>query len=343
MDRTDELKRAQEAIDQKRKELNLDSKPKTTMTPLRAMSMPAQAEPFNAQARLAEIRERNRLAEIERERKREERERELAARREELGVSCLYCCDTGDCDNADETVKRYWGWCDCEIGKAKKAEEDGRKRRAREQEFRTTLEPSLQIPKRFQGLTVETHPTQNATAIAQLRTWITEHDGQRGLFLSGPFGTGKTALILATLKSLVLQAAERADWEKFPSDYGTFTTATNLLESLRPQDAADRTLASNGQMLRRYRTVPYLALDDLGSERLTPWGADRLFEVVNHRHNELLPMLVTSNLNLKQLAERMNQQVGDGESGDRIVNRLLESCDVITLASGRNLRLRGAA
>lgn len=178
--------------------------------------------------------------------------------------------------------------------------------------------------------------------LLQLRTWIAEHDGQRGLFLTGPFGTGKTALMLSALGALVIRHAEQDGWHKPPTAYGIFTTATNLLESLRPQDVADRTVTSNAQMLRLYRTLPLVAIDDLGSERLTQWGADRLFEVVNHRHNELLPLLVTSNLNLRQLAERMNQQVGDGESGDRIVNRLLESCDVITLASGRNLRLRGA-
>lgn len=328
MNRTDELKRAQRLVEQRRREVMSGSEPKPITTLAHAMSP--------LQVRIQESRSRRQQEAAERERQRD-------SRRVELGVACLDCCDTGDRRHADPLGDRGYGdFCACVIGQQKIAEYNAQRRRRLEAGFRARLDDGLAIPRRFRGLSIDSHPEQSTPALLQLRTWITEHDGQRGLFLTGPFGTGKTALMLSTLGALVIRRAEQDGWHKPPTAYGIFTTATNLLESLRPQDVADRTVTSNAQMLRLYRTLPLVAIDDLGSERLTQWGADRLFEVINHRHNELLPMLVTSNLNLRQLAERMNQQVGDAESGDRIVNRLLESCDVITLASGRNLRLRGA-
>ena len=38
---------------------------------------------------------------------------------------------------------------------------------------------------------------------------------------------------------------------------------------------------------------PLLVLDDLGVHSATPWAQEKLFQVVNHRHNNNLPTVVT--------------------------------------------------
>ncbi|MCS7294486.1 MAG: ATP-binding protein, partial [Dehalococcoidia bacterium] len=104
---------------------------------------------------------------------------------------------------------------------------------------------------------------------------------------------------------------------------GRFVTLTGLLEALRP--TAD---GSRPETLAEYQQLPWLVLDDLGAERLTAWGADRLYELLNDRVNEERPLVVTSNLDLNALATRWDAQLGD-ESGQRLVNRLLEGTVVL--------------
>ena len=61
-------------------------------------------------------------------------------------------------------------------------------------------------------------------------------------------------------------------------------------------------------------------LDDLGSQRTTDWVLDRLYLIINHRYEQLLPLVVTSNLP----PEELKQQVRE-----RIVSRLCEMCHLI--------------
>jgi DNA replication protein DnaC len=59
--------------------------------------------------------------------------------------------------------------------------------------------------------------------------------------------------------------------------------------------------------------LPLLALDDLGSENPTHWARDRLYTLINGRYLGQRPTIVTTNLSLEALAERL---------GDRTVSRL---------------------
>ncbi|MDQ3539712.1 MAG: ATP-binding protein [Chloroflexota bacterium] len=181
------------------------------------------------------------------------------------------------------------------------------------------------IPAKFHGLTLESFPDQSSPALTTVRSWLDGGLNAPGLFLCGLFGRGKTGLVIAALRSAVTEQGVESGGSVDARSLGCFTTTTAMLESLRPQDKGETT---NAASLRRYRSARWLALDDLGAERLTEWGADRLFEVINHRHNALLPMLVTSNLSPNELAQKINRQVGDS-SGNRIVERLVESCTVI--------------
>lgn len=277
-----------------------------------------------------------------------ERRAEYERRRRELGVDCLTCKDTGIC--GDASFERF---CDCERGQAALQAAHARWRTDRATAFRDALDAELAVPLRFRDLGFETFPDQRSAVLRAVRAWIEGHAGRSGVFLTGPFGRGKSSLLVGMLRSLVLTEAERRDFAagRFsttaqppyyqPADsarprllaaatLGGFVTGTGLLQSLRPRDEGYRRRDStNEDALRRYQQVTFLAIDDLGAERLTEWGADRLFEIVNERHNELRPMLLSSNLTPNALATRWNQQVGDGESGDRIINRIIESCDVI--------------
>lgn len=284
------------------------------------------------------------LARLELEAKREKHREELRA----AGVSCLECADTG---------RIYGQPCHhCERGTEAQAADD---EAARLERVKTTeawiasVDERVNIPPRYRRFTFDTYPNQQSRTLEAVKAWVTSQPDphQAGLFLGGGFGKGKTGLTVSAVRARVIA---RANLEQglFPTaeQEGWFVTATGMLESLRPgNDEAPILYGRTGYEYRgmtnleRYKSVKLLAIDDLGAERLTEWGVDRLFEIVNHRHNHLLPMIVTSNLEPDALADRINRQIGD-QSGDRIVERLIESCTVVRFnAQEPNLRLEGAA
>jgi DNA replication protein DnaC len=76
------------------------------------------------------------------------------------------------------------------------------------------------------------------------------------------------------------------------------------------------------------RTVPLCVLDDIGAERVTDWVRERLFVIVNARHDADLPTIFTSNLAPPAL---------DDHLGERTMWRIIEMCEVVHL-DGPNLR-----
>lgn len=264
-------------------------------------------------------------------------ERLRAARHAQLrasGVQCLACEDTG--------FRPSGAFCSCPAG-----EEVARREREREQEriaqawqdWSAALPERLGIPTRYRSFRIDR--LGDAKPIRLVRRWLEQRRSDEGLVLVGPFGCGKTAVAAAVLVALVERAAREESAGTYPPDpsrLGHFVTLTGLLEALRPHPDGhpDQTT------LRSFQRVRVLVLDDIGAERLTAWGADRLYEVLNARYNDQLPTIVTTNLDLSRIAARWNQQLGD-ESGDRLVNRLIECCAVVRWPDDApNLRLQHA-
>lgn len=259
-------------------------------------------------------------------RERQERIERLTA----MGVSCFECEDTGRI--TEPSAYRRGMVCICEMGRTVI-------QREAELEMRNALAGvahGIGVPTRFEHITFDTFPDQSSPALAAVRQWVEDASAREtqpmkpGIYLHGQFGRGKTGLIVAALRELVERAVRhgmetRSSFGMYTAyqRHARFVTSTGLLESLRPHDGSE-----NEDLIHKYQTTEYLAIDDLGAERLTEWGVDRLFEIVNHRHSELLPMIVSSNLSPGELAKRINKQIGD-QSGDRIVERLIESCTVL--------------
>ncbi|MCS7295530.1 MAG: ATP-binding protein [Dehalococcoidia bacterium] len=236
-----------------------------------------------------------------------ELEERVARRREERlarGIACLSCDDTG--------VRPSGAFCSCARGHAARAE-------AR-QRWERSLPTALGIPPRL--LRVPLEELERSPVWDAVRRWCDDRTPGRGIALVGPFGCGKSTLLAHLLLAMVRRAAER-DPLPPPETLGAFYTLPGLLDRLRPRDdEADRL------SLRRLQRIPWLAIDDIGAERLTPWAAERLFELLNERTVWERPVLVSSNLSIDELAVRWDAQLGD-ESGTRIAERLLESCAVV--------------
>jgi DNA replication protein DnaC len=175
----------------------------------------------------------------------------------------------------------------------------------------------------------------------------------RGLFLTGPVGTGKThaafsalrAAVLnqfdnaaaaavaeersrpdtdlwrgptrapATLAGKILRAAEWGTPGKF-SGVGVWRVSS-LLDALRPNSGQD-----SDKLIEIAQRVPILMLDDLGAEKVTEWTLERLTLILDERYVEMRPTLITSNVPLHKLRLHV---------GDRIESRVAEMCEKVAL------------
>ena len=71
-----------------------------------------------------------------------------------------------------------------------------------------------------------------------------------------------------------------------------FVTAADLLDYLRGGFDDDEELTFV-DLFEQVRNAPLLILDDLPTNPATPWGQDRLFQLLAHRHSSRLPTVIT--------------------------------------------------
>ena len=106
---------------------------------------------------------------------------------------------------------------------------------------------------------------------------------QGWLVLAGTYGSGKTHLAAAIANYRVEEALSEV----------MFVVTPDLLDYLR----ATFDPKSNARLDRRLdsvRRTPVLVLDDLGTESATPWAKEKLFQLLNHRYNAMLPTVITT-------------------------------------------------
>jgi DNA replication protein DnaC len=129
------------------------------------------------------------------------------------------------------------------------------------------------------------------------------------LLLLGPTGTGKTYESYGAMRELAVTGV-RGQWET--------TTAADLYAALRPRHGID-----SEAEFRRFRDAPLLLVDDLGAERKpTEFTEEVNFRLINHRYENHLPTLFTSNASGRELSERL---------GDRVTSRLREMCQRVAI------------
>lgn len=119
------------------------------------------------------------------------------------------------------------------------------------------------------------------------------------LLLSGGHGTGKTRLAAAAANQIM--------------EHGVpvlFAFVPDLLDRLRGAYSNEAAL-SHDELFEQVKNVPVLILDDLGAHRGTSWAEEKFLQVVNHRHVNHLPMLITSAAPLERLDERLQHRLSD--------------------------------
>lgn len=123
-------------------------------------------------------------------------------------------------------------------------------------------------------------------------------DPQGWLFLHGGCGVGKTHLAVA----VALAQRELSNV--------IFAVVPDLLDHLRATFDPANGIAYD-ERFTTIKGIPLLVLDDLGTENTTPWAREKLYQIFNHRYNERLPTIVTSNRDHQELDERIVSRLLD--------------------------------
>ena len=162
----------------------------------------------------------------------------------------------------------------------------------------------------FQHMTFETFKAQGRVGLGseQVRSLQNAYsqalqfarDFNGWLLLTGSFGTGKTHLAAAITHQAVQSGIE-----------SMFLTVPDLLDWLRNSfNGGD---LSFEERFDEIRNIPLLVLDDLGTENATPWVREKIFQIINHRYLNRLPTVITTNLDMQRIEERISSRLQDSE------------------------------
>jgi len=177
------------------------------------------------------------------------------------------------------------------------------------------------IQSRFMRCSLDNYrPDDNTKAHAGAAEFVARFPYTKGITLWGRPGVGKTHIACAVAKQVI---------EKGYS--AVFGSVPTLLSSIRAGfnggDAADT-------VLKRYKTVDLLILDDLGKEKVTEWVEETVYEIINARYEYEKPTIVTTNIGIDAVAERY------AWNGAAIKSRLYEMNDGF-IVKGGDFRLSG--
>jgi len=167
------------------------------------------------------------------------------------------------------------------------------------------------IPKRYRAISFEHSDVIDMerrcpTQVREIRQFVRDIDANidagRGLWLTGGYGTGKTALAMIVSKAAI-------DAGRTVAIYSCPRLLSVIRDSIERGGVLD--------FLDRLAAVDLLHVDDLGAEHRTEWVIEQLYTIVNARYEDERSTIVTSNLERDDLAEQL---------GERIVSRLEGMC-----------------
>lgn len=181
---------------------------------------------------------------------------------------------------------------------------------------------SYGVPKKYMESTFE-----NFVGNLGLIKALKEYSGG-GLVLSGNTGTGKTHLAVSLMRNLetmewIQYCQENINLLKAGVEASTrhksnkvFITAPELLLEIRKSFQNDSEY-SESDILDRYSKCGLLVLDDLGSEKTTEYAITTLYILINRRDSQLKNTVITTNLSLAEIEEKLNARIASRLSGWR--------------------------
>lgn len=142
-----------------------------------------------------------------------------------------------------------------------------------------------------------------------VENWGQNKQDNLGIVFSGPVGTGKTYAVSCIANALLSK--------------GVPVMAVNMIGLM---NKIKKTFGSNledgkYEVLVAIKNSDLFILDDLGAEYLTDWSKTLLYEMIDERYRQKLPLIITTNMTTKKLQDKLTV---DGI--ERIYDRIMALC-----------------
>lgn len=244
-------------------------------------------------------------------------------RNEDGLLMCGNCHTQKECvlTKNDGTTKTVRCACDCSVAKNKREAEEKRKRDRLQylDSMRRTGFPDAEM--REWTFAKSDHTDQKNENIA--RKYVANFDAMReqgtGLLLCGSVGTGKSFLAAAIANELISQGTPCL-----------MTNFSRIISRISEKFGGDQKYLDN---LNRF---DLLIIDDLGAERDSEYMWEKVMDVIDARYRAGLPLIVTTNLNPKDLYDPSDIR------RQRVFSRLKEMCIFLEVngADRRNKKMQ---
>jgi DNA replication protein DnaC len=212
--------------------------------------------------------------------------------------------------------------CACERAKMEQEEREEKIRKAKEEVSRLrglSLMDAKVVDSTFDKFQTT---TDNAYALKVCQRYATAFDTMmeknQGLLFYGNPGTGKTFAAACIANSLL---------ENMHSVI--MTSFVKLIADPFAGEDEERTI-------QRINRCDLLIIDDLGAERSTDYALEKVYDIVDSRYRARKPMLLTTNLSLKEM------QATNDIRYARIYDRIFEVCFPLEF-KGKSWRYKEAA
>jgi DNA replication protein DnaC len=138
-------------------------------------------------------------------------------------------------------------------------------------------------------------------------------EGRNFIFRGVVPGTGKTYHGIMVLNHFIYKTCltSRMDFENPLAYYIGFSDLMDKLRYYRDDEEIDL-------LVEKIKNVPVLMLDDVGAGTVSDYMKEQTYLIVNHRYNNGLSTIYTTNFTKQQLLERLNS---------RILSRMFSNCE----------------
>lgn len=188
------------------------------------------------------------------------------------------------------------------------------------------------INKRWRKRTLETFEERDNTAKAMKKlaleyvsNWEKNKAEGKGIYMHGAVGIGKTHLICGIAQELIERYQTRVMYFSVPS----------LLTKVDPFLKSDE----SKKLMNYLKTCELLILDDLDKTPLNDYTLRFLYLVVNHRYENDLPIIITSNRTIDEVVSDM-QSERMAMAGEAVIDRIVEMCKLVLLKKRTSERSR---
>jgi DNA replication protein DnaC len=123
-------------------------------------------------------------------------------------------------------------------------------------------------------------------------------DGESLMFWGEP-GNGKSHLATAIANELTAKGKKVV-----------FISMPDLLKKIKSTFNRNSN-ETEEQIMRGLQLCDLLIIDDIGAEKVTDWVQEVIFRIVDGRYKKMKPIMATSNLEPKELAERIGKRAYD--------------------------------